>query len=169
MSCGIWKPLTTCVLNICLPIVTLIWKVYALKYFNKRKALVFLLLLSSSSLLSSPSFAVLTTALGLQTSPAVHFDHSQEQDIGLCGLTLCYHYYIRLYVNVCVQIISHGTISNLNTFQNSILMSTLLSTYSVHQKISFSQYLTLSKQQQAVLALLPKPRCLPRIFIISDN
>lgn len=36
MSCGIWKPLIT---NICLPIVTLIWKVYTLECFNNRKAL----------------------------------------------------------------------------------------------------------------------------------
>lgn len=82
------------------------------------------------------------TALLLWTSPGVHFGHSQGQDIGLRG----YHSYKRLYVNVCVQIISHGTISNLNTFQNSILMNTLLSTYYVHQKASFSHYLINTEQ-----------------------
>lgn len=50
-------------LNIRLPIVTLIWKVYTLRCFNNRKALFILLSASSFLLLLSPSFAVLMTAL----------------------------------------------------------------------------------------------------------
>lgn len=43
-------------------------------------------------------------------------------------------------------LISHGTVSNLNTFQNSSVMNTLLPTHSVRQKTSFSHYFLKTEQ-----------------------